>query len=338
MSKLEFSRKKFSDLTPEEVDFWKIMTGGNTLFCSPFFQYDYAKLVSESGQMIEVVLGVFEGKVVFILPLQYGSKFDLIIDMAHRLGGHMSDYSGAIIDKGFEKAISTFDLPVSYAFFDHVPEQCHQLGENYLFQEDSSLILLNGDAEQYFAEFKNKSKKYYNDVKRLERLVCKDFGEVSFTFSSPSESEYTQLVEKKVAQYIEGGVKNPLDEKWTKDFLLSLFNDKDGGVKPYLSTLYAGDTWLASHFGIESNGVFHYWFPVHNTEANKYSPGKQLLFKVIEHAYEAGFRYIDLGLGETNLKGKFSNGSIPLFKVELINNSLKSSFARALQSLKWRLR
>ena len=40
-----------------------------------------------------------------------------------------------------------------------------------------------------------------------------------------------------------------------------------------LSTLYAGDTWLASHLGVMSRSVFHHWFPVYNTEWAKCSPG-----------------------------------------------------------------
>ncbi|ALO36458.1 hypothetical protein CMT41_18205 [Colwellia sp. MT41] len=340
MHEIIFARKKLNEMTFLEIHEWSELTSSSTHFSSPFYQYDFAKVANDTGNLVEVILGYVNKSVVFILPFQYDSIIAKILGLARRVGGQLSDYSGAIISSNIAFNIDVASLPLSYLFLDHVPKQCQRLNveEGYFYQEDSSQIILSGDSDTYFDEFKKRNKKYYNDVKRLERMAERDFGPINFTYKSIDQREFEHLINKKIAQYKQMGVKNPLEKDWTKEMLRTLFKGGLANITPVLSVLNAGDKWLASHFGVEANGIFHYWFPVHNNEVNKYSPGKQLLFKIIEKSYSENIHCIDLGLGETAFKDKFCNNSIPLYKTQMVSNSIYGKFTKAYQAALWKFK
>ncbi|MBM3288920.1 MAG: GNAT family N-acetyltransferase, partial [Candidatus Hydrogenedentes bacterium] len=71
------------------------------------------------------------------------------------------------------------------------------------------------------------------------------------------------------------------------------------------SSLRAGRTLLAVHLGLEANGVLHYWFPAHNAEYARWSPGRVLLAHVLREGAKAGIRRVDFGRGRTPFKVRF---------------------------------
>ena len=76
-----------------------------------------------------------------------------------------------------------------------------------------------------------------------------------------------------------------------------------------MSTLYAGETWIASHFGLACNKTLHYWFPAYNPELRSLSPGRLLLKSIIDASDKAGLVRIDRGAGDTVAKRDFSTSS-----------------------------
>jgi CelD/BcsL family acetyltransferase involved in cellulose biosynthesis len=82
-----------------------------------------------------------------------------------------------------------------------------------------------------------------------------------------------------------------------------------GGI---LSVLYAGDVAVAGHFGMYSNGIWHYWFPSYARDYSRYSPGLVLLLKMAESANQLGLSVVDLGKGEMLYKHRLKNGEVAL--------------------------
>ena len=104
-----------------------------------------------------------------------------------------------------------------------------------------------------------------------------------------------------------------------------------------LSALYAGDVWVASHFGLRCNRTLHYWFPVYNLQLSSYGPGRLLLKKILDCGHELGISRIDRGAGDTVAKRDFSTSQHQFFRGFWSRGGLRATCYRACLSAKWRL-
>jgi CelD/BcsL family acetyltransferase involved in cellulose biosynthesis len=109
------------------------------------------------------------------------------------------------------------------------------------------------------------------------------------------------------------------------------------GCRGLLSTLSAGGTWVAMHFGIVGNGILQYWLPVYNPAFSKYAPGRLLIHEIIGAGHAAGIHTIDRGEGDTPSKRELANEEHAYLRGAWHNQSLSSALARAVHSIQWRL-
>jgi CelD/BcsL family acetyltransferase involved in cellulose biosynthesis len=110
------------------------------------------------------------------------------------------------------------------------------------------------------------------------------------------------LIDAKRAQYARTNVQDPLSDPHAQRFLFALARASDPLCQPLLSTLYAGNTWVASHFGLVCGKTLHYWFPVYNPQVKAFSPGRLLLKAIINSGGEIGLTRIDRGAGDSIAK------------------------------------
>lgn len=101
---------------------------------------------------------------------------------------------------------------------------------------------------------------------------------------------------------------------WTRAMVEHLRGADEQTFGGRLSALYAGDALVAAHFGIRSERVWHWWFPVYSHAHAKYSPGSLLLLKVAEAAAAEGHVLLDLGKGDELYKSRFADWSAPLLQ------------------------
>src|ERR1019366_9702967 len=97
--------------------------------------------------------------------------------------------------------------------------------------------------------------------------------------------------------------------------------------------LYAGDQLMATHFGMRSQMIWHYWLPAYDRAMAKYSPGLQLILKMAEHAPSVGLRTIDLDKGRSLYKERLMNGG-----VVVAMGSVDRRYSRRIAQRAWRLR
>ena len=105
----------------------------------------------------------------------------------------------------------------------------------------------------------------------------------------------------------------------------------------YLSQLEAGGRILAQHLGPQHHGVLSHWFPVYDPEARAVSPGRLLLWYMIQRAGEDGIRLIDYGEGDALYKRELATGSVRYGRADWSSGGARSILARAWQSVEWRL-
>ena len=84
------------------------------------------------------------------------------------------------------------------------------------------------------------------------------------------------------------------------------------------------------HFGLRSQRVFHYWFPVYDPAYGKYSPGLVLLMAIVEASAAHGLLQIDLGAGQQEYKRRLATaertllgGSIERLSVSVLTRRVE---------------
>ena len=120
------------------------------------------------------------------------------------------------------------------------------------------------------------------------------------------EHSLSRLIADKRAQYHRTQVGDVLSEKRTRDILHALGRTRDAQCSGIVSTLHAGDTWVASHFGLLCGSTLHYWFPVYNPALKAFAPGRVLLKQIIYSAQANGLVRIDRGAGDSVAKRDFA--------------------------------
>jgi CelD/BcsL family acetyltransferase involved in cellulose biosynthesis len=90
--------------------------------------------------------------------------------------------------------------------------------------------------------------------------------------------------------------------------LRRLLHTRGEGFGGILSTVHAGPNLIAAHFGIRSDSVLHWWFPVYEPEHAKLAPGWMLLRELVIAAPALGIERIDLGRGDDEYKRRAKTG------------------------------
>jgi CelD/BcsL family acetyltransferase involved in cellulose biosynthesis len=121
------------------------------------------------------------------------------------------------------------------------------------------------------------------------------------------------LLAWKSAQYQRGQLVDVFSFPWTAELLERIRACQTPTFAGLLSALYFGDTLAGVHFGMRSASVWNWWFPRHELNFDRYSPGILLRWAAAEAAPALGIRRIDLGLGgEETYKPRLRTGGIPL--------------------------
>jgi CelD/BcsL family acetyltransferase involved in cellulose biosynthesis len=119
---------------------------------------------------------------------------------------------------------------------------------------------------------------------------------------------------------------------WTRELVARILSEDTPHFAGRLSALYAGDQLLAAHMGMRSERVWHWWFPVYDQAAGKYSPGGILLLRVAEAAAAEGALALDLGKGDDPYKQSFADSDAPIgsrgpASAPRANGALRAHFA-----------
>ena len=75
----------------------------------------------------------------------------------------------------------------------------------------------------------------------------------------------------------------------------------------HLSWLDCGGSIIAAHFGLEHQGVLHWYIPSYDMDWGKYAPGRLLLLKLIAWAIDHGLSGFDFMRGDEPYKSRLAN-------------------------------
>lgn len=172
----------------------------------------------------------------------------------------------------------------------------------------------------------NFKKKEKHDYVRLKNRADDFFAkEVIFEFDSAKNHSSLQEFMSIHKNRWDGGI-------FKKEKIVDFFKDILQDKSVVLSKLFVDDVAIAYHFGyIDSKNTMHSFIPAYSKEYENLSPGKLLLFHIIESAQKHGLKKFDFGRGAEGYKYWFAtDDTILLHLYTKLNYGLYKKFIKSL--------
>ena len=333
--------KKADQLSPDEIRIWDGFSAARPHLASPFMSAHYARALAETGADARICIILDHGEIAAFFPFFYTNGVAAAFGVAQRIGGELTDTFGLIARDGFQT--SPHELlrlaKINYLNFSHLDEAQLQYGLGGGQPRVALRTRLDPKVVPVLDSVPTIGRHYLKENARRTRKLAEEVGPMRFAFNVEQDrhAALDLLIRQKRAQYHASGAPDALKENWKRATLARLLDYRFDNCQGVLSTLYAGDAWIASHFGIMGNGILHMWFPVYNQEYAKYSPGRLLLHAIIDSCRSAGFDTIDRGEGDTPIKREIANQEYQLYRGIWQSRSPIGPLVHNANRLKWRL-
>lgn len=318
---------------------WDALNAATPGLESPFLSAHFAHAVAAAGVDVRVCVLYRDGHPCGFLPYQFNGTVAAIARAAEPVGSIMSDYVGLVAAENVRiTPAQLLKLAKLNSFaFSHL--DAPQLTYGLRAEQPRIGLRLRLAPHDPLGEQLRERHRYLKDSERCASKLSKEVGPIEFVFDQHERSAelMDQMIEYKRSQYARTQSADALEQPWTRRLLHLLAQSDFPACRGQLSTLYAGGTWLATHFGLIGNGVLHHWMPVYNPEFSKYAPGRLLMHQMIAACPAAGLHTIDHGEGDSVNKRHLSNEEHQYFRGAWHNHSPMSYAMRVYQSLKWRL-
>jgi CelD/BcsL family acetyltransferase involved in cellulose biosynthesis len=311
-----------SALAPSHIEAWRRIQLAHAHLDSPLFTPEFTQLVARHSPDVEVAVLEKCGVIVGFFPFQrgtfdrgglVGSTLDAL-GMACPVGRTLSDYHGVISapDIDIDAKALLRACSVTAWDFDHLPLE-QKVFAGYRRTEDcmSTMDLSQGFSAVVAQKTRAGSQQFVKWA-RQARVLERDHGPLRFIAQSSDKDALRQILAMKSEQYLANGLDDIFAQDWVRHLLGDIHTTNREDFSGQLSLLYAGDTLVAGHFGMRTQRVFHYWFPVYAKRFAKYSPGIVLLVKLAEHASATGIQRLDIGKGRETYKEQFRTHTVPL--------------------------
>jgi CelD/BcsL family acetyltransferase involved in cellulose biosynthesis len=326
-------------LEKSELNKWNDLCSSVPVLSSPFLSATFSQTVALVRPHVYTAVIYRGGLPLAFFSFQFRTALHKSLGIAEPVGEYMSGYAGVVAAPGFSLSSSTLLrlCGLTYILVPFLEEGQLDYGLEASSCSQGCLVRLEGGSAAYWDGIKSRNKKFFAELMRRERQVMERYGPLEFCFQQRDwEAPLAHLMESKSRQYVNTRRPDLFSEPWRRQLIVRLAGAGDPACTGVLSTLYAGRTWVASHFGLRNGPVLNYYFPVYNPKLSRYSPGHLLLKAIIDTAGDQGVSLIDRGSGNTRAKQDFSNDTHRIFRAAWFRPGLRSLLYRAGCSLRWR--
>ncbi|WP_326819534.1 GNAT family N-acetyltransferase [Streptosporangium sp. NBC_01756] len=319
----------FGALTAEELDAWHRLRAANPLLDSPYFHPGFAAAVHGSGREVRVAVGRDRaGDVCALLP--HHRERSLI----RPAGWPAADFQGPVLAPGSSFSPLTLLTGGVRGFaFDHLVESCADFGPWVESRRPSPFLDVSGGLAGYLGRASRSGKDNMGQARRRAAKAERTHGTVRFVADVVDTEILGRVVELKRAQYAATGARDYFAEPDRHDLLTRLLHTRDSSFGGILSTLHAGPHLVAAHFGIRSENVLHWWFPVYDPAFAGLAPGWMLLRELAAAAPALGITRIDLGRGDDEYKRRAKTGETQVCQGIVTRSSARQALRRARDSV-----
>ena len=271
-----------------------------------------------------VVVVKDENNILFILPFCiYKVFFFKILSWS---GFPFSDYNAPLINKKYKINKNEFNLvwdlinknnksKYNCISLNNQPEMINdKINPFFFYLKNYQTEFYSGINLQDYLEEKGKD---YLDIKyQIKRL--NKIGNLQFRFAKDRDEKKRVLkflIQNKIFQYKRTNAWNLFEINAYKKFFIKC----NLRLNINLSYLTLDKKILAAHSGYIYNQRYYYLFPAYDINLKKYSPGKILLYFLIQDCKKKNLKYFDFTIGSEGYKKKWSNNFI---KSGMTNKSL----------------
>ncbi len=277
---------------------WRAIQQSSPDWSSPYYSWEYLESVADVRPTEAVVLRN-GNQVVGIWPFHRTDRH-----LGLPLGGALNDYHSPLLSPGvilpplaFLKAarLKRFDFHSQYPIRPELqPFAFHQRLER-------SWADLTPSPECYLRTLSTRSSRVARQPQKT-RKIERELGPLRLITRSLDPADLAWLINCKQAKYRRTGCPDYFAPTWTRNLLAVLQQKATTSFQGVCSLLLAGDEPIAAHFGMQANGILHYWFPAFSHDHSHYSPGVELYLRIASASQELGFHTIDFGYGKENYK------------------------------------
>jgi len=316
-------------LSAEELDSWHRLRASNSKLDSPYFHPGFAAAVHASGREVQVVVGRdAAGAVSALWPVHRDGA------VLRPAGWPGADFQGPILAPGATlPPLLLLGGGVRGVAFDHLLEPAPEFAPWVESTRPSPLVDTTGGLDGYLGRAAKSGRDNMGQARRRTAKAERELGPVKFEADSLDEAALAKVVELKRAQYASTGVADYFAEPDRLALMTRLLHTRGTDFGGVLSTVYAGEHLLAAHFGIRSDGVLHWWFPVYDPGFSALSPGWILLRELVAASPSLGVTRIDLGRGDDEYKRRAKTGELMVSQGVVTRNSAYKAMRRARNSL-----
>ncbi|SDE15279.1 GNAT family N-acetyltransferase [Rhodococcus tukisamuensis] len=310
----------------ERVDFeaWHRIRNAVAELDSPYFHPGFAGAVHATGRTVHVaVMKGLDGEVSGLLPVH-----------RHRstlapVGWPAADFQGPLLVGGASFPVrGLLTGGVKTFTFDHLVTGLADFAPWIESCRTSPYLDVSGGLDDYLGRASRGGRENMGQARRHLARTERTYGRVTFTADDPDPAALARLIELKRGQYAATGARDYFGKPARVDLMSRLLHTRDPNFGGVLSTLYAGPHLIAAHFGLRSDRVLHWWFPVYDPTFAQLAPGWMLLRELVIAAPSLGVRRIDLGRGEDEYKRRAKTGETTVCQ-GVVTRSLTRRAARA---------
>ncbi len=295
------------DVSADELTAWNDWRGQDEALQSAYFHPGFTQAVAAVRDDVELAIFEDQHGLAGFFPFQRHR-----LNFGRPVGGRLSDFHGVIVRPELTISAQTLLQECHLAAWDftHLPVHQRAILPDKQKVEASPYIDISNGFDAYQDERRQAGSKTIKNTQRKARKLGREVGTIRFESHVADRALLQTLMDWKSKQYQRTGVRDVFSFSWTVALLERLLACQTESFSGRLSALYAGDHLIALHFGMQTQTVLHFWFPVYDTQFEKYSPGLVLLLEIIADAAARGMRRIDLGKGEEDFKLSLKSGCI----------------------------
>lgn len=329
-----------SALGPSETDAWRRMLAGTPSLRRAFLTPSFALACERaSGRAWVAVLYDSSGLRGF-LPFQFSSRWRQTVGLADRIGGNLSDATGLVAWPGFHVDPVTMLRRAGLAslFVSHLLPGQEEFGLQAGTYQTGHVTDLASGATSYFAGLLQRDRLLVRDTERRLRKAEKTYGTLRLTTMERIPFPVIEhLIAEKREQYRRTQVPDVFTDGQNLRLIAEMNDAPAAECQLILSRLEAGERVLAQHLGPRHHDVLSHWFPVYNVDTRNLSPGRLLLWRMIEHAGQDGITLIDYGEGDALYKRELATAATRYGRAAWFTGGPRALVARSWQSIVWRL-
>jgi CelD/BcsL family acetyltransferase involved in cellulose biosynthesis len=296
-------------IRPREIDAtieaaWRGFQAADPDLSSPFFTPDFARIVGEVRDDTRVAVMSKGGEITALFAYQH-QRFGRLAPLA----GQISDYHGFLARPDTKVDIGSILRAAGAQVYDynHAP-QSQQSFAAHAFRETSSPLVDLSNGFQHWFDKKNEETRAVRDLGRKARKLARENGELRLVANDLSDEAWAQFMDWKRESLAAQGATFILDVDWAREIARAVRETDTPGFGGMTSSLYAGDTLVAVHFGMRTDKTLHWWFPAYSAAHRNVSPGLVQIVEVLRTIADMGMTELDFGRGDQRYKCDLMNG------------------------------